>query len=237
MTSRSLFKYRIYNEKSKELLSKQELWFAKPDTLNDPFDCQVEYERILSIALKIVKKNFSDQNININDKIDKSLKNIGVCSFSRARKNQLMWSHYADEHKGFCIGFKEALFYPHPQLLKPIDVTYQSKHPFDKIVSAMPDSVNGEILETIANLFIKAAIGTKYTYWKYERERRIIRKASGAHKFTPKHITSIAFGLKMPKKNRKELRDLLRKPEWSHIKWYQAKKSIERFALEFELIN
>lgn len=35
-----------------------------------------------------------------------ALKPFGCCSFSTNPKNLLMWSHYADEHKGLCIEYR-----------------------------------------------------------------------------------------------------------------------------------
>ena len=208
ISSKSLFKFRSFNEKSKAILSNKELWFAEPKTLNDPFDCQVEHERMLESFLENIGIANSKK---IKDEIDKKLNKIGVCSFSRARKNQLMWSHYADEHKGFCIGFREDYFYPDPKLLNPIDVKYQSKHPFHSTGSAVHGEYNGNHLGEIVAFFIEKAIGTKYTYWKYERERRIVRKKSGAHKFTAKHVVSISFGLKMKTEHKEALKKLLQR--------------------------
>lgn len=36
----------------------------------------------------------------------KNMKNTGVLCFSTKRDSVLMWSHYADEHRGFNIKFK-----------------------------------------------------------------------------------------------------------------------------------
>jgi hypothetical protein len=230
--SRSLFKFRKFDKKSKAILLNKELWFPEPKTLNDPFDCQVEHERMLESFLE--KNNLTNRN-KIKDEINRKLNTIGVCSFSRARKNQLMWSHYADEHKGFCIGFREDLFYPHPQLLNPIDVKYQGEHPFHS-KSFPHHKYNGNHLDDIVAFFIKEAIGTKYTYWKYERERRIVRDKSGAHKFEAKQVVSVAFGLKMETEHKDVLIKLMQNPEWHHVKFYQAKKSPKKFALEFSPI-
>jgi len=30
---------------------------------------------------------------------------FGIFSLSKSKNNLLMWSHYADSHKGYCIGF------------------------------------------------------------------------------------------------------------------------------------
>ena len=34
---------------------------------------------------------------------------LGVLCLSACDNSILMWSHYADEHKGFCIGFNNSL--------------------------------------------------------------------------------------------------------------------------------
>ena len=105
-TSTLLFKYRAFNKSSIELLVNRELWFAKPETLNDPFECQLSYERVLE-AVWNKKEIAEQQQNNLKDELDKRLSELGICSFSRTRKNQLMWSHYSDEHRGFCIGVTE----------------------------------------------------------------------------------------------------------------------------------
>ena len=47
------------------------------------------------------------------DKVQTDLRNVGVCSFSLELTNTLMWSHYADEHRGICLtySFPESFFY------------------------------------------------------------------------------------------------------------------------------
>jgi hypothetical protein len=36
-----LYKYRPVNEFTKDIVCNSRVWFAKPATLNDPFDCQI----------------------------------------------------------------------------------------------------------------------------------------------------------------------------------------------------
>ena len=102
----SLFKYREFNKSSIELLINRELWFAEPKSLNDPFECQRTYSSVLDATWE--KHEASESyKLEIDEKLSKYLNKTGICSFSRTRKNQLMWAHYADEHKGFCIGFNQ----------------------------------------------------------------------------------------------------------------------------------
>ncbi len=172
--------------------------------------------------------------------LHQQLSSAGICSFSKARKNQLMWSHYADEHKGVCIGFKEHKIRPHGSNIYPIDVTYQDKYPFENIIERFNyferfpgvnnlNSITGDILISI--------LGTKYTSWKYERERRLVFAKSIAHKFEPDAVNSIAFGLRMVERDKNTLRNLLSGAEWDHVKWFQSIKSSTKYSLEFERLK
>ena len=37
--------------------------------------------------------------------MEKDINNFGAFSMSQLKDNILMWSHYANQHKGFCIEF------------------------------------------------------------------------------------------------------------------------------------
>jgi len=215
----SLFKFRPFDKTSIELLVNRELWFAKPDSLNDPFECQSNLDTIFS--------TMSDSS-NTSGVLSR-LNSMGICSFSRARKNQLMWAHYADEHKGFCIGFNEAKLIKSEPKIKPIDVKYQSNFPSKFDIHNFTDRLSKEDYYSI--------IGTKYTYWEYERERRLVLEESKAFTFSTDSVVSIAFGLRMSERDKKTLKRLLSTPEWKHLKWHQAEKSKKKLALNFPEIK
>jgi len=234
--SSSLFKYRAFNKASIELLVNRELWFAKPESLNDPFEAMPSFDRALDAAWD----EYSDARIkksDIENKLKNLLKNIGICSFSRTRKNQLMWAHYADEHNGFCIGFNKIVLNKENQDLFTVDVKYQSDLPYKGILERFSvfkqlNLPNG--LQEIQGDIMYSIVGTKYTNWKYEKETRLIRNDYGAIKFSPKAINSIAFGLRMSERDKKTLYQLFKGNQWSHVKWYQAEKVPSKYALEFK---
>lgn len=234
----SLFKYRDFSKNSIELLLNRELWFAQPETLNDPFECQLEYLRILKGTWQKSDLSKMDKKL-ITKSIERILEEVGICSFSRTRKNQLMWAHYANEHYGFCIGFNEKLLQNSNPTIRAIDVEYQSALPTMELIKHL-DSIgfkqyNGSA-ENIATAILETIIGTKYTNWSYEKERRLIQPKYGAIKFQPKAIVSIAFGLRMTTRDKKTLKSLLKENEWNHIKWFQAEKSDKKYALEFKQV-
>jgi len=234
----SLFKYRKFDKGSIELLLNKELWFATPASLNDPFEGDSSSSEVLDAVWEKYPLPENERN-EFNNIIEQQLKNSGICSFSKTRKNQLMWAHYADEHRGICIGFNESLLRPEGSYIYPIDVTYQNEYPFEEIVDRFkyyeqfPGMNN---VKSIAGDMLYSVLGTKYRNWKYEKERRLTYYKSQAVGFTEKAVVSIAFGLRMSERDKNTLRNLLSGEEWQHIQWYQAVKSKTKYALEFEKI-
>lgn len=96
----------------------------------------------------------------------------GVLSLSEDEKNILMWSHYADSHKGYCIGFNSqhdffnAKRSEHDEFNHLREVYYTTDFP-DKHINS---------LESI-DVFLTKAID-----WRYEKEWRIIKLLSDADK-------------------------------------------------------
>ncbi|XJM92291.1 DUF2971 domain-containing protein [Escherichia coli] len=230
-----LFKYRKFDKNNLKLLLNRELWFAKPDTLNDPFEANSSFSNVLDAVWKHYPLPL-DMRIKYERYLKQSLQQVGICSFSKARKNQLMWSHYADEHKGICIGFKEEYLKKAGVSFLEADVEYQDNYPFDDIVKRIHYFEDNECLNGFDNIcgdILLSILTTKYTSWKYERERRLIVENFGARKFEPLAVNSIAFGLRMKERDKKTLLTLLSGPEWSHLKWFQSTKSSIKYSLDF----
>jgi hypothetical protein len=55
----------------------------------------------------LIRKQFQrlGDNIHYKQVLKKKKKDFKVCCFSEISDDVLMWSHYADKHKGICIGF------------------------------------------------------------------------------------------------------------------------------------
>lgn len=95
-------------------------YLSEASKLNDPFDCLVyinhkEYiEHMFRAACKIFPKINREViretvKVTINDDIDKQLfnmkKKFRVACFTESNISPLMWAHYAESHKGFCIEY------------------------------------------------------------------------------------------------------------------------------------
>lgn len=92
--------------------------------------------------------------------LDHISKTHGLMCFSKRKNNLLMWSHYADGHKGMVIGLEI------PPHLKTLEADYQSRRlpwRFSK------DLTPQEFLEETERL-----IRRKSFHWRYEREVRML---------------------------------------------------------------
>src|SRR5690606_30082346 len=103
-----LFKYQRINDNSLNGLRKGRLWASLPSTFNDPFEFK-----------------YSQVGVNpLTDEVDYLLDQISsfkVVCFTLDPLNILMWSHYASNHEGMCLGFLNKVV--------TTPVTYTTKFP------------------------------------------------------------------------------------------------------------
>lgn len=120
--------------------------------LNDPFE-------LLSI-------NNSDPNLY--DFINKHKTGLsythGLICFSESCKSPLMWGHYADNHKGICLGFDVDT--KSPEYKEFVKVIYKKEKVHFKI-------------EQLEEGFNKKLIKFKDISWEYEREWRALVTLKG----------------------------------------------------------
>jgi hypothetical protein len=112
---------------------------------------------------------WADNSVGIEDpgavivalqaRIDK----VGVACFMRTFDSRLMWAHYAESGKGFCIEY-EIVPFEHPEAIQYIPVQY---------VSGLPPLCITEALFS-PHQFFHRVIGTKHIDWAYEREVRLV---------------------------------------------------------------
>ncbi|MDR6114119.1 MULTISPECIES: DUF2971 domain-containing protein [Sphingomonas] len=124
----------------------------------------------------------------IKDELDDELGNEGVLALSSTWASALMWSHYADEHKGICIEY-DTRDQDHPRLAP---VNYRA-----------PRAVKTSDLwlwKAKGDNFARQRVFDTYFYsksseWKYEKEWRDVSDKSGV-RGVPFRITAILFGLR-----------------------------------------
>mgnify|MGYP001039227092 CR=1 FL=1 len=168
------------------------LRLTPPSELNDPFDSKPTQAGIE----KKLKFFFDDQDEfegpesdfrNIRTTYEGDLKNgldqFGIISLTEDPYNLLMWSHYANEHRGLVISIvcDPSVFEYHDKFTeacgvsktKPSRVSYSNMRPGQQ----MPDSTIYEYFEH--NFYTHFAM-TKGNDWIYEKEYRYLLRLTEA---------------------------------------------------------
>ena len=210
----NLFRYKPIDKYLIDSLVKSSLWCAKPDTLNDPLDCQINLlkamERAHSLAtggqketLRILIDDY-DREESFIKKMQNKLPGVGICSFSRLgkfRSASIQWAHYADKHRGVRLSYRI-----------PSSFINDRSHDWDhekELFGLHPVHYKGDVLTSwlaqtklAASDFIVGLANCYYTAkspaWSGEREVRIIRKEHGYLKIPLGYLEKVCFGLNTP---------------------------------------
>lgn len=145
----------------------------------------------------------------------------GVCCFSEVYDDRLMWGHYADCHRGFCLEFDTTQ--------DPIRLARQVKYSDEFPRLQIQDLAAGSA-ESIFDLLL-----TKATCWQYENEWRSMHgEPDKAYGYKRRTLTGLYFGAKMPEEQQGMIAKLL---SGTTTKLYRMRRSSSQFRLEHESIT
>ena len=180
-TSLYVYQYRPDKEdRDIDTLVSGQIYAPTVKKLNDPFEHA-------ALAQLVAYPNYQNQ-----------LTETGVVCFCRSVTNSLLWSHYANSHKGFAIGFDPFhSFFGGSESLdkrKLMDVRYED---------ISPDLANFRKVSD----FITASITTKPSCWVYEQEVRLIFPDGNRFCRLPlESVKEIAFGSAMNQERVNEIK-------------------------------
>lgn len=207
-----LYRYLSYDDRTIAIFRDRQIYFPAAHKLNDPFEFQFHLKTSTVHGVAINPTSLKDAK--------EQMKNYGVLALSEVNDNILMWSHYADKHRGICIEFERTDTNELGNYDHCLPVLYQQELP----------SFNP--LELEDSKAVTQALSTKGEYWKYEREWRILTYESNKHFPLPGNITAVIFGLNMPQKHRDAILSLL-----GHtVKYFKASLSSRYFALDISSV-
>lgn len=239
--------YKYYTDKEnrlQETLNNQTIWFSMPMDFNDPFDCRLRVNansiekdinvfaehlfdsRIVSdvekLKLRRILHNPKDRQMIANESIMYNVAKSGVSCFSKNRDSILMWSHYSNKHKGYCLKFdvlKDPKFF-----IIPVIVDYKTKYPNIDFFRNYNKNRNA----LFAYIF-----GKKFSDWSYEEEIRIVKHAQGNVRINPESIVEISFGVNCIDDNIELIKNLCQINNYKHINFEKAKRKERDFQVKF----
>ena len=212
----SYYKFRGCNDLSLSMLRHQEVYFASLREFNDPFEGKFQIDP------------------KIGDDFQQKLDHRRVYSVAKGDRSfvenaELMWTFYADGHRGFCIEYNESLLDGFKEYKVPADIqqnvwmaaNYSPSATEKIIISDNSDKAAADILQT------------KKLDYGYENEVRLvihtndaldsIRSVNGA-------VSAIYLGCRIDEVNTKKLKRIA---EMLGVPCYPVKQVKESFSLTF----
>lgn len=163
------------------------MWYSAPCNFNDPFDCDIaiDEQAILKSLLpgvpggKIIregsyawfqlKSNLHKQIAPLEKALVRQKSSMGISCLSEVPDSLLMWSHYANNHRGFCVAY--SLFELNQKLkFSAVPVIYTKERVCLQSIPLDQEAIN----KMTMNLFFQS-LTSKSLEWSYEKEWRIIR--------------------------------------------------------------
>lgn len=241
-----LYKYRKYSANSLSSLINQQLHFSAPARFNDPIDCQISITQALKTAIESANKKTHgavksrlEKLMKIEDvfkKMETDINSSGIFSLCKYSDKVQMWSHYADEHKGFCIGYslseKFRKSYKTNAIIGLCDVHYAKDNPYLDYFIEFGESSERIMWDEFWVPLLSLGLVAKSLVWSNEDEVRIVRGKPGLVRYSKKELSEIIFGLKMKEPQRDTIRKILSGSEWSHVAYKEVVRKNDGFQLE-----
>jgi len=188
-----LYKYRSLDNFRHfvDIIFRRRLYAAKYKDLNDPMEGQYYYS-----GGKI--------NIEVRRKLRDKKAGLRLCSLSRDKDNYLMWSHYANGHRGVVIGVRIT---DTSYIIEPIK--------YSGIESIIDPNVIGQTaLEILSH---------KLQVWNYEKEVRVFTRNEC---YVNIEVVEVIAGVSMDITDFNFIRDLIEKID-SKIKVRKAESKMK----------
>ena len=236
----TLFKFRGINKDLIDTLVKGTIYCARPIRLNDPFDCQVDIKNSAKNAISRLSGRKQETLVKLAklkdffDNIQNSIKSAGICSFSLVIEEPLLWSHYANEHKGLCLTYEipfQSFFEPKKQIKGAIiPVDYGENLLTDWFIKNTPEK--GKIdTKKFSNSLVEKVLSVKGTSWGYEKEVRIICSKEGSVPIPKNFLRQVCFGMNASESDISLIKKLIETAGYS-IEYYQIKRSRQDFGIK-----
>jgi len=198
-----------------QLLLNNELWMAPTISFNDPFDGRAAYdilergEELRQLAIEFLKRRTNGSGLPKDAQPDEEVvqhperlvrileahhehmrNKLGICALTTDAHNPLMWSHYADEHRGICVQL-DASADLRNLFAEPVE--YSNTYP---VMASLfrPREERKDVLP-----FLR-----KSEHWAYEKEWRLmdVHHVNEPRQFSPQALTAVIFGLRTPQQDK-----------------------------------
>jgi hypothetical protein len=186
-----LYRYRRLSEdrlqQEIESIENKFLWCANYKDMNDPMEGFYKPSRRFEKVTRFEKAA---------QKIYDIKQTVGICSFTDTHNNEIMWTHYADNYRGICIGYRpKSLIAGLPENARLARLGYGVAPPE---VGVHEGVIPGEAARKI--------LSHKKASWEYEREWRVFGPCGQLY-FAGQCVAELRLGVRISDFHKGELLD------------------------------
>ena len=250
--------YKYVGPQILEPVQKRTLRFSSAQYLNDPFECLPrldnrdvleEIERLKSeTVFSILPESFWKQkaeDIDVNHnvieqeaqaKLQSKMDSMGILALSRVRNSCLMWSHYAQNHEGYVLGFDDdSAFFKMKLTEDDIGVLKDVKYQIER--HKLTRSEKGAALGDLEMFFVKS------TDWGYEKEVRMIFPMEACSEVAPglfvreyptSALKEVVFGCRCGEETKSKIRKSLSGQEVSYFNAFPSSRHFDMLVEEIQ---
>ncbi|MGN4960492.1 DUF2971 domain-containing protein [Aeromonas veronii] len=171
--------YKYYSKLKADYFDNPTIKISSTKTLNDPFEKHLS-EDLLTLAIGNIYKENGVVDVNklfSGTVVPIALTRIGIVSFTETPRDILMWSYYANNHRGISIGYKNSCLAKRDKLTHkvfptewtPLKVNYDNSR-----YNRYTDNFDGLSDIELKKAIFKKALLTKNDSWLHEKEHRSI---------------------------------------------------------------
>ncbi|MES2827842.1 MAG: DUF2971 domain-containing protein [Bacteroidota bacterium] len=156
---------------------------------------------------------------------EKSCRDFGIFCVTEDSLNTLMWSYYADSHKGICVGYNTEKLVSSELFGMGGKVIYRDDFPY---IPLFPDERHHHFLD----LFY-----TKWTVWEHENEYRLLHtyRNGKVHNIDSEIISEVILGFRFKEEDKLLfVQQLLN--TFPKVKIYEISLNKDKFELKKKLI-
>ena len=231
-------------ERDIQSIERNLLYASSIDSLNDPCEAMISINtlknetKLFAKILRGDKSKLAGFHDQFDDLISSLNEKVGIYSLSGRYNHELLWAHYANSHRGFCIEYdldRLTSGYSNEDLY-PFEVNYSTKPPQLKL---------SDITGKNTNKVIRKVAGHKSKHWEYEEETRIVFDKPKLRHYHPEAITGIYFGLRMPQSIREEIMQRLSNRnvnfyeiiQTSNTYKFERRKILNKYSSDFQYLK
>lgn len=238
---RSVFKYVSLDnptswERARDTIVDRKLIGTSPKRLNDPFEGNPhiipdDTEERLRDARRYISKNEMRVDLNsiepdfdvdevrrsLDRKLAATIDNARILSFCMRAESHLLWSHYANMHKGACFHFAAGAFTG--QGVRRGTVTYSAQRPtvhkslIAKISLPRKSDLHPDLRVQYREELYRYLFFSKPLDWAYEQEFRLVYSTKNEDHllYEPSGLLEVILGVNASQKTQQRIEGYIRR--------------------------